>query len=459
MIQNRKEAKEQIDTLLIEAGAGNGLEEQNTNGSWLATIHPPLGLTYIGTFLRQAGFTVSGIDLHGVDTYFDLKKALRLNPRVIGISFPTEGYKYAKEIIEIVRRESSDSFIVLGGAHASFQIEETLLDMQPDAIIPWEGELVMVDLVKAIKKGDSVDLIAGIKTHTNTYRKGKFIADLDQLPIADRSVFNDYKYAFCDSKRRDRVFLLHAVRGCPMNCKFCVASAKRRHLPLRTRSNSSLISEILWMKKRYNISGFFISDELFVLNQLKVVDFCNQLEMLGKMPWGCEIRVDRITENTLKCMAKSGCRHVQIGIEAGDNNSLKEIGKNTRVEQVLRVAQWCKNLGIRVVGGMVLGLPIDSYESMQQKILFAKKLTDLDVFVGCSFLTPFPGTEYYSKRESFGINIENDDWSEFRFDNCVISTNQFAHRELIEYWNEFNKFLIQRRNINSLLKAIEQLQV
>ncbi|EOY5685659.1 cobalamin-dependent protein [Vibrio cholerae] len=152
MIQNRKEAKEQIDTLLIEAGAGNGLEEQNTNGSWLATIHPPLGLTYIGTFLRQAGFTVSGIDLHGVDTYFDLKKALRLNPRVIGISFPTEGYKYAKEIIEIVRRESSDSFIVLGGAHASFQIEETLLDMQPDAIIPWEGELVMVDLVKAIKK-------------------------------------------------------------------------------------------------------------------------------------------------------------------------------------------------------------------------------------------------------------------------------------------------------------------
>lgn len=446
-----------MDVLLVEAGSGRGDQAASVT-HWMASAHPPLGLTYIGTYLRKNGYSVRGVDLHGVDTFSDLEEALAAKPLVVGIGFVTEAYHYAKAAINLVRERQPSAIVVLGGPHASFRTEATLSELAPDAIVPWEGELVMVDLVRAAFSGRPIADVPGVKTAENTLLSGRRIDNLDDLLRPDRTVFNLSKYTFAKPPKASGIFLLHAVRGCPMSCKFCVAAAKRRFLPLRMRSNESLLSEIEEMQKEHGAKGFLISDELFVINEKQVREFCRGLHTLPKLEWSCEIRVDRIARDTLAEMAAAGCTHVQIGVESGDDATLRSIGKMTRVEQILRVARWCKDLGIGVVGGMIFGLHVDTHQTIVDKFKLAAELTDLGVHLGCSFATPYPGTSYYEERESLGIHIESTDWGGFRFENCVISTNHLSQSALTEYAQGFSKFVRQRRDLQAVSVAIRSLQ-
>ncbi len=446
-----------MDVLLVEAGSGQCGQGVSATHR-LAAVHPPLGLTYIGTYLRRNGYSVRGVDLHGVDTFADLEDALAAKPLVVGIGFVTEAYHYAKAAIDLVRDRQPRAIVVLGGPHASFRTEATLSELAPDAIVPWEGELVMVDLVRAAFSGRPIAHVPGVKTAENTLLPGRRIADLDDLLPPDRTVFNLTKYTFAKSPGASGIFLLHAVRGCPMSCKFCVAAAKRRFQQLRMRSNKSLLSEIEQMQKEYGAKGFVISDELFVINEQQVREFCRGLRALPKLEWSCEVRVDRITRDTLVEMAAAGCTYVQIGIESGDDATLKSIGKMIRVEQILRVARWCRDLGIGVVGGMIFGLHVDTHQTIVDKFKLAAELTDLGVHLGCSFATPYPGTAYFEERESLGIHIESPDWGGFRFENCVISTNNLSQSALTEYAQGFSRFLRQRRELHAVSAAIQSMR-
>jgi len=122
--------------------------------------------------------------------------------------------------------------------------------------------------------------------------------------------------------------------------------------------------------------------------------------------WQCLARVDRVTPELLRLMQMSGCREVHYGIESGNPQILKELGKAITMDQVRQAVAWTADAGIMAKGYFMLGLPGDTEETMRQTIQFASEL-ELDEAM-FSLTTPFPGTRLWQELVARDPNIEFD---------------------------------------------------
>ena len=107
--------------------------------------------------------------------------------------------------------------------------------------------------------------------------------------------------------------------------------------------------------------------------------------------WSTTGRVTTSYE-TLKAMKEGGLRLLVVGFESGDPQILKNIKKGTTLELGRRLA-WCRELGIKVHGTFMVGLPGESPATIEASIRFACKL-DPDT-IQVSLATPYPGTEFF----------------------------------------------------------------
>lgn len=441
--------------LLIQAGLGSENYDKLSIDQGLADfLQPPLGLCYIGALLKEKGHQVTGIDLFFINSNTELELELQKSPDVIGISFSTDKYKSTKDIINKCRAISPQSFIILGGYHVSFDIDNSMNDLQPDAIIPFEGELATIDLIDALKNKKNIDIVRGVKTKTNQLICADHVVNLDSLPIPDRDIFAMKRYFdLADTLNKPKCFSIIGTRGCPYNCIFCVASAMRKYLPLRMRTVDNILTEIDYISHKYDVYNFYFAEELFMQNKERMYEFCNKLKKLGTYHWSCEGRVNVIDEETISLMKEAGCISIQIGIESGDNQTLKDIKKGISTEQIINAAKICQKYKLEVYGVIVFGLPTDTLETFEYKYEFTELLSSLGVQVRYSIMTPFPGTEIYEKREQFGVNIHNYDWDNYVFDKCNISTKSLS-QEQIEKGAQQMRVILRRQNRNRWLKNI-----
>jgi radical SAM superfamily enzyme YgiQ (UPF0313 family) len=111
-----------------------------------------------------------------------------------------------------------------------------------------------------------------------------------------------------------------------------------------------------------------------------------------KLTWSCTSRVTT-DYDTLKAMKDAGCRLLIVGYESGDPQILKNIKKGATVERARQFTKDCHNLGLRIHGDFILGLPGESRESIRRTIDFAKEMDAHTIQV--SMAHAFPGTELY----------------------------------------------------------------
>ena len=98
-------------------------------------------------------------------------------------------------------------------------------------------------------------------------------------------------------------------------------------------------------------------------------------------------------------MKEAGFRGISLGVETGSDRIMKVIKKGERVEDNVRAAKMAKDMGFKVRGSFIIGLPTESREESLETIRLALRLP-LD-FAMFNLPIPFPGTELYeiAKRE------------------------------------------------------------
>ncbi|MBC7262671.1 MAG: radical SAM protein, partial [Chloroflexi bacterium] len=183
-------------------------------------------------------------------------------------------------------------------------------------------------------------------------------------------------------------------RGCPYNCSYCFKGIVGR--TYRQRSPGNIIAEIRQVIDQYGIRNFYFIDDLFTIDQRRLEAITEQLirEELD-IRWQCLGRVDRVNAEILRKMYAAGCRRIHFGIESGNEEVLRRIGKGIKLEQVRQAVRWAQEAGIHVKGYFMLGLPGDTEETMQQTVDFAVELNlDEAMF---SLTTPFPGTRLWDE--------------------------------------------------------------
>jgi radical SAM superfamily enzyme YgiQ (UPF0313 family) len=102
-----------------------------------------------------------------------------------------------------------------------------------------------------------------------------------------------------------------------------------------------------------------------------------------------------VPRETLQVLVDNGLRLLVVGYESGDQRVLNNVKKGLKVERARRFAADCRELGIKVHGTFIIGLPGETKETIQATIRFAREVNPHTIQV--SVAAPYPGTELYKQ--------------------------------------------------------------
>ncbi|MFZ4396986.1 MAG: B12-binding domain-containing radical SAM protein, partial [Kiritimatiellia bacterium] len=300
----------------------------------ISGLMPPLGLAYIAAYLERNSIKVKIIDLHAEEeSLAELLNTSGINPNFIGITATTMTFAPALATATECRKKYPNAKITLGGVHPTILPEEALREQTVDYVIRGEGELPFYELVS----GAAIEGIAGLSYKMD----GKYIhnperpviADMDSLPPPAYHLLPVPKYrpSTGSSKRLPAISVM-TTRGCPGKCTYCLGSYLGGKV--RMHSIKYIIGVIKDLQRNYGIREINFYDDTFTTFKLKVREFCRALiDEKIDITWVCFARIDFVDEETLRLMQQAGCHQVMYGIESGNEQILKNINKNTRLDR------------------------------------------------------------------------------------------------------------------------------
>ena len=326
-------------------------------------------------------------------------------PAVLGISTKSQNFASACNVARLAKEISDQIIVVVGGPHPSMVGAEVLECPDIDVCVSGEGETTVVELLDAIGSGKEFADISGIiyrdenRIVENPPRK--FIEDLDSLWFPHETapdVLKDYhKYpptAF------NSVF---ATRGCPYNCIFC-GSREIWSRKVRFRSPENVIREIKGLQEK-GLESIHFHDDTFGVKKQYIAELCNLLmkECPG-LKWSCEFHVKLVNDETISLMKAAGCDTIQVGIESGNNEILKQNRKNITIEEALAACEIIKKHGIRLYTFFMVGFPQETERTLRDTMAAMKKVKDIGCeYIVYSIFTPYPGTESFELCRENGL--------------------------------------------------------
>jgi len=180
--------------------------------------HQPLSLAWPAAVLRQAGFPARAVDL----AVEPLPRNDVTAARVVAVAAPMHtalrlGVRAAAE----VRTLNPTAQVVFFGLYAWLNAEY-LLATVADAVIAGEYEAPLLDLVRAVSSGTSVDTAAIPGVSTRARRTPPHLVR-PTLPQPDRAGLPDLSHyaRYQDNERYSLSGYVEASRGCLHTCRHC----------------------------------------------------------------------------------------------------------------------------------------------------------------------------------------------------------------------------------------------
>jgi len=374
----------------------------------------PIGLGYIASVLRKDGHDVQVMDLtvhpRSPEEFGAVVKDLA--PDMVGFTAVTPTVNMAVEFASKAK-EAGVRLTVIGGPHVTALPDEAL-EKGVDVVVRGEGELTMAELAADPAGFEGIKGVSYMKDGKVVHNPDReFIEDLDTLPFPARDLFPDMRLYKGQPVLGNRTPIgnISTSRGCPYGCRFCFKALFGRKF--RARSAESIVEEWAMLVRDFGVKEITISDDAFTTDAKRVHEVCDLLiKKKLNIPWTCSngIRVNTATEEVLGHMKKAGCYRVAFGIENGDQEVLKTIGKKITLQQVDDAIRTARKVGIKTTGFFMLGGPWDTIETMKKTIAFAVKVQP--DYAQFSIATPYPGSELYDIVRKEG-NLLVSDWGRY----------------------------------------------
>lgn len=332
------------------------------------------------------------------------------HPQAIGISAKSQNFASARMIARIAKDIDNNIKVIIGGPHSSMAGKEVLSCPDIDISVRGEGELTVLQLLNAIASGDSPDSVKGI-----VYRKGElvlenppreFIQNLDTLPLS----YFYTKVVLKDFKRypKSAFGYLFATRGCPYNCFFC-GSRNIWSRNVRFRSPENIVKEIKFLHKE-GIRIFSFADDIFGVNREYLYRLCHALiQYCPGIKWSCEFHAKLVDDGTISIMKRAGCYMIQLGVESGNNEILRQMRKNITIEEALAAAKIIKRHKIQLQAFFIVGFLQETEETLRDTVEAMRKIK-CDVLT-YSIFTPYPNTDAFNLCKEKGLIGEDYDIS------------------------------------------------
>jgi anaerobic magnesium-protoporphyrin IX monomethyl ester cyclase len=355
-----------------------------------------------------------------------------IQPELVGLSVMTFQRKTAKKVIELLRSLRPGLRVIVGGYDPSMAPEAyTFSDV--DFIVRGEGEITFCELLRAIETDTGYERILGLsyreanRFHHNPDRP---VSGLDgceiRLPNRDARVLSGY------TMLGRQVDVVETSRGCTFDCSFCSIIAMRGR-QFHTYSFDRVLEDIR-DARNHGAEAIFLVDDNITLNVSRFEALCQAIidARLNHLDYIVQAMTSAIAnhgETLVPLMRKAGFRYVFLGIEnilEEDLNFLRASSKNAWREKGRKVG----NAAIQaiealhqhkmfVVGGLIVGNPGDTRESIETNLDFARRYVDWPYI---QHPTPYPRTPMTKDFYERGLII-NENSEEYDGTTAVVRTD------------------------------------
>jgi len=420
------------------------------------------GLHCLAAIAKQDGHDVNVFQLVDIES---AKRVLDYSPDVLAFSSVACHYDSSLKIAEFIKNQNPHIKIIFGGSHTSSYpqgLEDALRKKIIDYGIVGEADLSFRELLSGLnnprKTLEGLVFIDDGLLKINP--KGIRIKNLDDLPFAyrDPEILSRTKIRTImnppPSQQINTATTAYS-RGCPFNCTFC-SSRDIWGRNVVWRSAKNVVDEIEELKEKYRTNTLFFTDLSFNSNQGKVKELCNELiKRKVDIKWLALARVATpdgvnalIDEDLLRTMYEAGCRKLGYGLESVIPEFQENFKKKIDSEMMIDIIEKGHKMGILHKGYMVMGHPGESKETIKKTLSMLRKIRFDEIKI--TFLTPFPGSEFYRQQKSIG-NLITEDFSRYSTDEPVLKCPNLSHSELIRIRENLYKEYYRSQEYASLV--------
>jgi radical SAM superfamily enzyme YgiQ (UPF0313 family)/Flp pilus assembly protein TadD/MoaA/NifB/PqqE/SkfB family radical SAM enzyme/SAM-dependent methyltransferase len=407
---------------------------------------PPLGIAMLTSYARSHGYKVLPIDLNlefylnrpsefrnaweldqaqwfwktrdsvdkmlnafrgKIDSFLEI--VLATNTRAVGFSVYNSSSYVSLELARMLKSRRPELTIIFGGPDVSrFASGPTIIkDNAVDAVASGEGELILIDILDHMKKGQSLSDCPGllVRSGNDVIDTGEreLVKDLDRILAPD---FTDY--AFERYLEPTKLPILSS-RGCPNQCVFC--NDRPFWKRYRHRSAENVFAEIKTQLERYPFVNFLdFQDSLVNGNIGELARLADLIIESGlHVQWSGQAVIRK--EMTPELMAKlkqSGCVCMAYGLETPSSPLMLKVGKVlSRGADVNAIAEAHAKTGLGVVYNFMFGLPGETEEDAFEALEFLRRNKNNRITVNPSagFCLFGPASLVQENPEKYGVDL------------------------------------------------------
>ena len=328
-----------------------------------------------------------------------------IKPDAMLFSVYSDRIEVAKRQIKLLKETCPNSFIVVGGYVATYYNEVLNEIPQIDVLVRGEGEVTTYELLECVRYGKSYCDLQGIsfmsKGEIIENPEREFICDMDEMPWMARDFINKYNIA---------IVAMSTSRGCCHACSFCSSPMfwSRNGCNWRGRSVNSVIDELKYLKKEFNICNINFFDNSFEDSTIdrmeELVDRIITEKLQISYTINCRVRsVISFSDKLLTKLIQSGMKSMFLGIESGNKDDLSLYNKNINLEQIEYAITRLSKFGINVEIGFINFNPYSTIEKLRKNIEFLYKYGYTTYMINYKGLRLYRGCALYNKVRNDGL--------------------------------------------------------
>ena len=170
---------------------------------------------------------------------------------------------------------------------------------------------------------------------------------------------------------------ISASRGCPYNCKFCLA-VKTFDKDDRRKDINELVKYMVQNKNK--VETYKLFSPTFTYDEKWVENFCDRLiETNEKINWVTTSRTDKLqNEKMISKMSNAGCKKIAVGVETLDIEANRELKKfkdldhyKKSVENMFNIAN---KYNIEIKPLLMMGIKGQTRSNIKESLKFLKTI-------------------------------------------------------------------------------------